>query len=579
MGEDGPLAVRAFGTAADTFDARFGEWRSVAAQRRAVRGHLGDAFPPGAHLLELGGGTGEDALWLAERGYRVTLTDGSPEMVERAREKVERAGLADRVETATAVLEDLDTFAADRRADGPFDGAYSNFASLNCVEDLRPVARGLAALLPPGATAALVVFGPFAPGEVLVQLLRGDPAAAFRRLERGPVQARLGGVPFSVWYPSPTDVRRAFEPEFRLVETRGIGVFVPPSAAEPWISRHPRLLGLLERLDRYVERPLARLGDHVLLRLERTEVPAERVEGGAPRSAVADHAPAGTDGSGLRPQSPEFRPSPSPDPSAALRRFRQTYGQHRAAEGRGGADELLALPYLSDGPTAPQWAVRARTFDRFVSAILAPRAEAVRPRRLDVLDLGAGPGWLARRVVAAGHRGVAVDVRTDAVDGLGAAEAFRGHEPGIPPRIAASFEALPLDDGGWDLAVFNASLHYALALDRTLTEAVRVLRPGGRIVVLDSPFYRAERHGAAMVEEKRRTMHQRFGERADDLMAPPFIEFLTADRVAAASRGLGLTWRRHRVRYPMRYELRGPLARLAGRRPSSRFDMWEGSLA
>ena len=50
-----------------------------------------------------------------------------------------------------------------------------------------------------------------------------------------------------------------------------IGLFVPPSAAEPWISRHPRLLGLLEALDRGLSRPLAMLGDHVLYRFVRTE--------------------------------------------------------------------------------------------------------------------------------------------------------------------------------------------------------------------------------------------------------------------------------------------------------------------
>jgi hypothetical protein len=49
----------------------------------------------------------------------------------------------------------------------------------------------------------------------------------------------------------------------------GVGVFVPPSAAEPWISRHPRLLSVLERLDSRLSAPLAALGDHVLYRFVR----------------------------------------------------------------------------------------------------------------------------------------------------------------------------------------------------------------------------------------------------------------------------------------------------------------------
>jgi hypothetical protein len=53
-----------------------------------------------------------------------------------------------------------------------------------------------------------------------------------------------------------------------------VGVFVPPSSAEPAASRFPRLLGALERLDRLAGRPLALLGDHVLCDFERTAVPA-----------------------------------------------------------------------------------------------------------------------------------------------------------------------------------------------------------------------------------------------------------------------------------------------------------------
>ncbi|HET9800005.1 MAG TPA: methyltransferase domain-containing protein, partial [Gemmatimonadaceae bacterium] len=74
-------AVEAFDAVAARFDARFGEWRSVAAQRRSVRAALAKAFPRGAHVLEIGGGTGLDARWLAARGREVQLTDPAPSMV------------------------------------------------------------------------------------------------------------------------------------------------------------------------------------------------------------------------------------------------------------------------------------------------------------------------------------------------------------------------------------------------------------------------------------------------------------------------------------------------------------------
>ncbi|HET7460046.1 MAG TPA: class I SAM-dependent methyltransferase [Longimicrobium sp.] len=268
-----PPAAQAFDAVAERFDQRFGEWRSVAAQRQAVRAALAEAFPPGSRVLEVGGGTGEDALWLAHQARSVLMTDASPAMVRVATGKFAATpGLRAEVVPAEA----LEGWASRRDAagEGPFDGVFSNFAGLNCVPDLAPVARGLARLVRPGGAALLVLFGPFAPGEVVVETLRGRPRSAFRRLRAGDVPARLGGRDFVVRYHRPSEIRQVMAPWFRPVARRGIGVFVPPSAAEPWISRHPALLRLLAALDRAAGRPLALLGDHVLFHFQRTDHPA-----------------------------------------------------------------------------------------------------------------------------------------------------------------------------------------------------------------------------------------------------------------------------------------------------------------
>jgi ubiquinone/menaquinone biosynthesis C-methylase UbiE len=264
-------AALAFDAVAPVFDGRFGEWQSVVAQRGAVRRAMELAFPPGGHLLELGGGTGEDAVWLAQRGFKVLLTDASPNMVRLSQAKL--APLGSRAEIAAA--EEIEQF-ADRHlqaGSAQFDGAFSNFAPLNCVEDLRPTSRGLARLVKAGGSAVLVLFGIASPGEILVESLRGRPGQAFRRFRRAAVPARLGGQEFNVTYHRGRALALAMQPWFRVVKKLGIGIFVPPSAAEPWISRHPRLLNLLESLDTVAERPLALLGDHVLYQFERTTVP------------------------------------------------------------------------------------------------------------------------------------------------------------------------------------------------------------------------------------------------------------------------------------------------------------------
>jgi len=263
-------AAEAFDAIAESFDDRFGPWLSVVAQRRAVRAELLSAFPSGARVLEVGGGTGEDATWLTRQGRTVLLTDPSPTMVRIAASKLGRLGAP---APLTLSAENLATL-ADALGESFLDGAFSNFAALNCVRDLSPVARGLARLVRPHGTIVLVVFGVCVPGEWIVEAIRGNPSAMFRRLSRGDVQARLGGREFFVRYHRASELARTFAPWFRLTRRRGIGVFVPPSAAEPWISRHARLLSMLDGLDGAMSRLFAMFGDHVLYRLERTEVSA-----------------------------------------------------------------------------------------------------------------------------------------------------------------------------------------------------------------------------------------------------------------------------------------------------------------
>ncbi|HJP68756.1 MAG TPA: class I SAM-dependent methyltransferase [Sphingomicrobium sp.] len=252
---------------------------------------------------------------------------------------------------------------------------------------------------------------------------------------------------------------------------------------------------------------------------------------------------------------------------AALHHFAREYGRFRAEEGRGYRGRtLFELPYVRSGPHAGQWAVRSRTFDAFMAEVLLPAASQS-VEQLTVMDLGAGNGWLSYRIASEGHRAIAIDIRDDSVDGLGAADPFlkRAH---FMRCLIASFDAVPLPSASVDIAVFNASLHYATDLHRVLAEAQRLTKPGGQIAILDSPFYRSEAEGAAMVAEKRR----KFGKRAELLMALPFVEFLTVQRLREAAPDLA--WVRHKVRYGLAYELRPFLAAIRGKRRPSRFDLW-----
>ncbi len=249
------------GLAAD-YDRHFTASAIGKRMRSAVWRRLDATFRPGDRVLELNCGTGEDALHLARRGVQVLASDSSKRMLGMARAKVERAGLAGMIEVAPLAIENLPA-----PMFGTFDGALSNFGGLNCVDDLPGVARGLAAMLRPGARTLLCIMGPVVPWEWGWYLAHREPHKALRRLRRGGAQWR--GL--TIHYPSIGSVRRAFAPHFVQRRVYAIGAILPPTYANAWAARRPRLLAALDFLERRAETlpPLPWLADHYLIELER----------------------------------------------------------------------------------------------------------------------------------------------------------------------------------------------------------------------------------------------------------------------------------------------------------------------
>ena len=249
--------------------------------------------------------------------------------------------------------------------------------------------------------------------------------------------------------------------------------------------------------------------------------------------------------------------------AAERQRFLEDYLRIRQAEDRGSDDPAyyFALPHEP---------IRRRTYRYFEERVLA-RLERGRP--LDLLDLGAGTGWLSYRLALRGHRPVAVDILTDGRDGLGAARHF--HERLGHPFVCidAEFDQLPLASGRFDAVIYNASLHYSSNYTRTLEEARRCLRPGGHIVILDSPVYKAPEHGERMRRERHDQFFNQYGTRSDHVAS---IEYLDLGAIASLARQIGIEWRVHKPWYGLAWHLRPWRARLKGARPPSRFWILEG---
>lgn len=132
---------------------------------------------------------------------------------------------------------------------------------------------------------------------------------------------------------------------------------------------------------------------------------------------------------------------------------------------------------------APHWdRVRALhvSEDRVEAAVL----EAVGPSRIRaLLDLGTGTGRMLEILASRADRAVGID-GSHAMLNLARLRVERGSLRNVQLRQGDIY-ALPVERDGYDLVVVHQVLHYLDEPARALREAARVLRPGGRLLVVD----------------------------------------------------------------------------------------------
>jgi SAM-dependent methyltransferase len=273
-----PQAARApapapFDAAAPTYDATFTDTTLGTMLRRRAWSWLDRAFGPGDRVLEIGCGTGADALHLAERGVRVVATDVSPAMLEATRRRTLIRDANDLVTVQPLDLARVGPPGWDAGLPAPFDGALSDFGAIDCVPDRVPLLRALASVVRSGGRVVLVGMSPVCPWEMAWHLAHGEAPAAARRFRAG-ARAGVGdGASIRVWYPSAARVAREAAPWFREVARGGIGVALPPSGLSVAMERRPWLLRLAAPAERRLAagRLGAALADHWVLDLVRRD--------------------------------------------------------------------------------------------------------------------------------------------------------------------------------------------------------------------------------------------------------------------------------------------------------------------
>jgi len=118
------------------------------------------------------------------------------------------------------------------------------------------------------------------------------------------------------------------------------------------------------------------------------------------------------------------------------------------------------------------WRQADDTFDQERLALLSKHVE---PEE-EVLEVDCGPGVLAAQLRNKGARVVATDLSSVAVE--------RARAKGIPcTQVVTDEQPLPFEDGQFDVVVSNSAIEHRFYHEKALDECVRVLRPGGRLVL------------------------------------------------------------------------------------------------
>ena len=142
-----------------------------------------------------------------------------------------------------------------------------------------------------------------------------------------------------------------------------------------------------------------------------------------------------------------------------------------------------------------------RTWEGLARALiqLAPRGRYA--------DLGVGDGLLTLMLAEVAEVVTAVDISTEMLGQL----QTRAKKQGIGnlETVEGEIEDLPLPDSSHDVVVMSQALHHAQDPVRSLTEARRILVPGGRLLVIDLLA-----HNEEWVREKLEHVHLGFTELA-----------------------------------------------------------------
>lgn len=236
-------------------------------RRRSIEKVLEYAKPEDI-LVEVGCGTGVEAIAISMHVAQVVATDLSPRMIGLLRRKVAQnpSARVTPLELKASRIADV----ANLLPNGKTKLAYSFNGALNCELDLAAFVEGLASILEPGGRFICSIRNSFCLTESLVYLFALRPERATPR-KRQPMLVSVGGTELPSIYYSTLEFPRFFEDHFSVEEKMALPALLPPAYLSEYYVRVRQALSPIERIDQALGKhfPLNMWGDQTLFVFQR----------------------------------------------------------------------------------------------------------------------------------------------------------------------------------------------------------------------------------------------------------------------------------------------------------------------
>ncbi|MGK4566189.1 class I SAM-dependent DNA methyltransferase [Flavobacterium sp. 3HN19-14] len=253
-----------FDAAAANYDSTFTNSVIGKLQRKYVYRHLSKIIEgKNLNILEINCGTGEDAIWLAEKGHLVTATDVSENMIAVAKSK--NAGKD--IRFIVADINKISGFENEK-----FDLVFSNFGGLNCLSkpEFADFFINIATILSEKGKLVLVIMPKNTLWEQFYFLMKGNFKTISRRKKTSAI-ANVDGENVLTYYHNPKEAVTLAAAYFDVKGIYPIGFFIPPSYLEPFLSKRQLFSGILDRLENAVTnvKSLSKYADHYCIVFEK----------------------------------------------------------------------------------------------------------------------------------------------------------------------------------------------------------------------------------------------------------------------------------------------------------------------